>query len=108
MEQQDLKVIRDSIEAHEYRAKIFRERHLESLADSTKVVQSWWIIEYAIYCKAEGVKNDLPKELRVPVLIALRRMKHNTTHNRFVHYLEMTYPAAAWIYKLMYPNRTKG
>ena len=86
-------VTRDGIYARLDRIAFLKEHGLDELA--AKVTPAWSAMEYAIYCKADGVKNDLPKAYRYSVPGALYRMKKNTSPERFKMYLRMAYPRIA-------------
>ena len=86
-------VTRDGIYGRLDRIAFLKEHGLEELA--AKVTPAWSAMEYAIYCKADGVKNDLPKAYRYSVPGALYRMKKNTSPERFNMYLRMAYPRIA-------------
>lgn len=86
-------VTRDGIYGRLDRIAFLKEHGLEELA--AKVTPAWSAIEYAIYCKADGVKNDLPKAYRYSVPGALYRLKRNSSPERFKMYLHMAYPRLA-------------
>lgn len=98
----DSKAVRDRIDALIERSEYFREQGLQHLSELTAGKLSWLSTEYAILCKSEHITNDLPMELRVPVPLALHRMKHNTSHVRFISYLSMTYPCIGKLYRFFY------
>lgn len=92
MATEDLKSCRDRIDALCEKSVFFEGMNLPEFARKIKESMAWWTAEYAILARSQKKKNDLPKSLRVPVPLALRRMKHNTSHQRFLTFFEMAYP----------------
>ena len=93
----NLKVTKDGIFGRLDRIAFLKKHGMERLA--AKVSVSWSAAEYAIYCKAAGVKNDLPKSCRISAPKALYRMRRNTSQQRFLSYFESAYPRCARLYK---------
>lgn len=93
---------KDYIEALCERSDYYQSVCADTLLGKTQGALSFASTEYALLARREKQKNDLPEQLRVPVLIALRRMKHNCSRERFAQYLEMVYPSVAKLYKRLY------
>lgn len=90
---------RDYIDALCERRDYYQLAQEELLLKHTQGTLNFAATEYALLSRSKKRKNDLPETLRVPVIMALRRMKHNCSRESFVQYLEMVYPGLSKLYK---------
>ncbi len=92
MANRDLRSRKDYIDAVTERITFYHAAGESMLEQQTRHGLSFSLADYAILSKAEGRKNDLPKELRIWVPKALWTMYHNTSPQQFERYLDSAYP----------------
>lgn len=99
MATRDLQSKKDYIFALAQRSQSFESKGWNDLANKTRSDLSWSATEFAIYSKAAHQKNTLPKELKVPWPVALRRMRHNCSSEQYLRYLKLVTPSLAKVYR---------